>query len=154
MSCDREDQRRKTDEHKRICEHISVCNHRAPPLQEVDNLAVLTGRRIIAQSAALCQFAALRGGFFIFCALQLSHRYSVCLGDDHHLLPVAISPGIGPVRSGGGKGEKQCDSSDSLAEKSTGRNEISGTWNGQPRIEYGCPLDACGLFGGSCFLCS
>ena len=61
MSCDREDQRRKTDEHKRICEHISVCNHRAPPLQEVDNLAVLTGRRIIAQSAALCQFAAIRG---------------------------------------------------------------------------------------------
>lgn len=65
MSCDREDQRRKTDEHKRICEHISVCNHRAPPLQEVDNLAVLTGRRIITQSAALCQFAALRGGFLL-----------------------------------------------------------------------------------------
>ena len=36
---------------------------------------------------------------------------------DHHLLPVTISPGIGPVRSGGGKGEKQCDSSDSLVEK-------------------------------------
>ena len=50
-------------------------------------------------------------------ALQLSHRHSVCLGDDHHLLPVTISPGIGPVRSGGGKGEKQCDSSDSLVEK-------------------------------------
>jgi hypothetical protein len=64
MSCDRKDQRRKTDEHKRICEHISVCNHRAPPLQEVDNLAVLTGRRIIAQSAALCQFADHPGGFF------------------------------------------------------------------------------------------
>ena len=69
MPCDREDQRRKTDEHERICKHISVCNHRAPPLKEVDNLAVLTGSRIIAQSAAPCQFAAL-GRLFLFRALR------------------------------------------------------------------------------------
>lgn len=90
MSCDREDQRRKTDEHKRICEHISVCNHRAPPLQEVDNLAVLTGRRIIAQSAALCQFAALRGGFFLL--VQLREFFRDVLGDGagRHLDAVAV----------------------------------------------------------------
>lgn len=85
MSCDREDQRRKTDEHKRICEHISVCNHRAPPLQEVDNLAVLTGRRIIAQSAALCQFAALRGGFSL---LRLCRGAAVL--DRHQLGQAAL----------------------------------------------------------------
>lgn len=86
MSCDREDQRRKTDEHKRICEHISVCNHRAPPLQEVDNLAVLTGRRIIAQSAALCQFAALRGGFcFVRASPPVLRRFSFGYGDSDSL---------------------------------------------------------------------
>ena len=95
-----------------------------------------------------------RAAFFISCALQLSHRHSVCLGDDHHLLPVTISPGIGPVRSGGEKVKSNVIRVIPLSKKSTGRNEISETWNGQPRIEYGCPLDACGLFGGSCFLCS
>lgn len=89
MSCDREDQRRKTDEHKRICKHISVCNHRAPPLQEVDNLAVLTGRRIIAQSAALCQFAALGAAFLL---VQLRELFRDVLGDGtgRHLDAVAV----------------------------------------------------------------
>lgn len=133
--------------------NTSIVVMRSPPFGGNNLFHIPVGAPIISCAPVFVNLPP-PGGFFIFCALQLSHRYSVCLGDDHHLLPVAISPGIGPVRSGGGKGEKQCDSSDSLAEKSTGRNEISGTWNGQPRIEYGCPLDACGLFGGSCFLCS
>ena len=80
MSCDREDQRRKTDEHKRICKHISVCNHRAPPLKEVDNLAVLTGSRIIAQSAAPCQFAALGRLFHFLCIAAKSQAFRLSGG--------------------------------------------------------------------------
>ena len=42
MSGDREDQRRKTDEHKRVCKHIRVSDHIAHPLfREVDNLPFL-----------------------------------------------------------------------------------------------------------------
>ena len=57
MSCDRVDQRRKTDEHHGIRKKRIVCNHRAPPSQEVDNLAALTGSPIIHDSTGLVNFA-------------------------------------------------------------------------------------------------
>ncbi len=101
MSCDREDQRRKTDEHKRICEHISVCNHRAPPLQEVDNLAVLTGRRIIAQSAALCQFSAPSNGRLLLC-FRLTPCFTQNASEALWNLPEDRPSGFALIRKGKG----------------------------------------------------